>query len=70
MTTEKRTEGECGSCERAVTLIEHSEYPTCRRDGNRYAYPERQDGWCIFRCEDCHAVIEDVWRPKTAALAI
>ncbi len=59
---EIRTAGVCGGCGKFVLKIEQSVKPTCRADGVRYIYPGRpDDGSCIFRCENCHAVIDEVW---------
>lgn len=64
MADERRIPGAC-TCGRSVTKIENSTCPTSRRDGARFVYTERtDDGWCIFRCEDCLQVIDEQWKPN------
>jgi len=51
--------GQCVECGRDVLKIEGSSI-TRRTDGVRYAYPDDNEGWCIFRCE-CGVVVDDNW---------
>jgi len=73
MADEERIAGECGKCGEAVTLVRNSIAKTCRADGNRYIYPDREDmqhaGWCIFRCRGCSEVIETTWRQARSEIA-
>lgn len=63
-TPEKRIAGKC-ACGRSVTKIENSAIPTMRTDGTRFVYPgEPERGSCIFRCDDCLAVIDETWRQR------
>ena len=70
---EERVSGECGRCGEAVTLVRNSVASTCRSDGNRYIYPDREDmqhaGWCIFRCRGCSDVIDANRRPLQTTIA-
>ena len=64
---ETRIEGHCGKCGKDVTKIENSARNTCRSDGTRFVYTRKPDeGWCIFRCEQCHSVIDEVWKKHKA----
>jgi hypothetical protein len=64
--SETRIPGTC-SCGRKVVKILNSKVPTMWVNGDRYIYPEREDGWCIFRCKDCMAVISDVFTAEVCA---
>ncbi len=69
MADERRIPGACG-CGRPVTKVENSRYPTARRDGARFIYPEKaDDGWCIFRCDGCGQVIGQTWKPVDQGVA-
>lgn len=61
--SETRVDGQC-KCGESVVKILNSEYPTCRTDGARFVYPDRNDNWCIFRCRGCSVVIDETWRPN------
>lgn len=64
---EWRQAGACTNCDTPVTLVHNSDRPTCRMDRRRYVNALRPDrGWCLFRCDKCHAVIEDNWAPTEA----
>lgn len=70
MANEERISGECSFCGEPVTLVRNSVARTCRRDGNRYIYTDRQDsGWCIFRCRECSSLIDENWRPLQITIA-
>ena len=61
---ERRQKGQCTNCGAPVTLVHDSEHPTCRRDGKRYVDDRTPDrGSCLFRCRQCHAVIDSNWMP-------
>jgi hypothetical protein len=66
--TETRIAGAC-SCGRKVTKILNSEVPTMWKNGDRYIYPERDDKWGIFRCEDCKEPIDETWTATDDAVA-
>ena len=54
--------GKCSACDTPVLKIINSDMPTCRIDGVRFTYPGTEEkGWCVFRCKECHSVIETTW---------
>jgi len=39
-------------------IVERNGKPTCRADGKRiYRADEPDEGWCSFRCSECHTEI-------------
>lgn len=65
---ETRFDGHCGNCGKPVIRIANSLRETRRVDGVRFIYPNRRDtGYCIFRCDNCFALIDEVWREGVKA---
>lgn len=54
--------GAC-SCGAPVRKIVGSSF-TSRSDRVRFAQPDDTEGWGMFRCHDCHAVIGDSYVPS------
>lgn len=61
--SEMRIEAKC-KCGRTIVKILNSERPTMWRNGDRYTYPDRDDGWCVFRCDRCHTIVDELF-PKS-----
>ena len=53
--------GECSTCGNPHEKIIGSDH-TCRTDSVRYAIPEDEEAWCVFRCSGCLELIEDTFR--------
>lgn len=48
------------SCGAPVRKIFGSDF-TDRSDAVRYEHPDDTEGWCMYRCHSCHALIEEIY---------
>ena len=63
---ERRISGTC-KCGRPIVKILNSDLPTMWVNGDRYIYSDRpHDRGCIFRCDNCSSVIDEVFREATS----
>ena len=65
--------GRCGNCNRSISKIPNSPH-AITKGGDQYIYPDDagrypDKEYCIFRCEDCHEVVENHWRPASESNA-